>query len=159
MRQEHGHPCIAPYSYRVIYAIEGDDVLVLAVIHKGLDMQPEMVERPGSQEGTPSGDGDSTSESSANLGQSTPGKHPAGRQLTVGTESQVSGTRARVATLEARAVVADARRLAGRRRVRHPGPSARARCARVAGVDGGGIMNGMIKDGSARQCRAWSSSA
>ena len=38
---------LLPYSYRVIYEIKGDDVLVLAVIHKRQDLQPEMVERSG----------------------------------------------------------------------------------------------------------------
>ena len=38
---------LLPYSYRVIYEIKGDDVLVLAVIHKRLDLQPEMVEQSG----------------------------------------------------------------------------------------------------------------
>ena len=33
------------YSYRVIYEIKGEDVVVLAVIHKRRELQPEMVDR------------------------------------------------------------------------------------------------------------------
>jgi plasmid stabilization system protein ParE len=35
---------LLPYSYRVLYEIKGDDVFVLAVIHKRRDLSPEMVE-------------------------------------------------------------------------------------------------------------------
>ncbi len=34
-----------PYSYRVIYEIKSEDVVVLAVIHKRRELQPEMIER------------------------------------------------------------------------------------------------------------------
>lgn len=33
------------YSYRILYEITGQDVFVLAVIHRRRDFQPEMVER------------------------------------------------------------------------------------------------------------------
>ncbi len=33
------------YSYRILYEIREPDVVVLAVIHKRRDLQPEMVER------------------------------------------------------------------------------------------------------------------
>jgi len=33
------------YSYRIIYEIREPDIIVLAVIHKRRDFQPEMVER------------------------------------------------------------------------------------------------------------------
>jgi plasmid stabilization system protein ParE len=33
------------YSYRIIYEIREPDIVVLAVIHKRRDFQPEMVER------------------------------------------------------------------------------------------------------------------
>ena len=36
---------LLPYSYRIIYEIKGEDVVVLAVIHKRRELQPEMVER------------------------------------------------------------------------------------------------------------------
>ena len=71
---------------------------------------------------------------------------------------RVSGTRARFAAIAARALAADARRLAGRSWVRYPGPGARARYAWVSGVDGGRILNRKIEDGSARQSRALFSS-
>ena len=32
------------YSYRLIYEIKGEDVVVLAVVHKRRDLQPEMIE-------------------------------------------------------------------------------------------------------------------
>jgi plasmid stabilization system protein ParE len=35
---------LLPHSYRVIYEIKGEDVFVVAVIHKRRDLQPEMVE-------------------------------------------------------------------------------------------------------------------
>jgi len=36
---------LLPYSYRVIYEIKGEDVVVLAVVHKRRELQQEMVER------------------------------------------------------------------------------------------------------------------
>jgi len=33
------------YSYRIIYEIREPDIVVLAVIHKRRDLQPEMIER------------------------------------------------------------------------------------------------------------------
>lgn len=33
------------YSYRILYEIKGQDVFVLAVIHKRRDLQPQMIER------------------------------------------------------------------------------------------------------------------
>ena len=33
------------YSYRILYEIREPDVVVLAVIHKRRDLQPEMVEQ------------------------------------------------------------------------------------------------------------------
>lgn len=33
------------YSYRILYEVTGQDVFVLAVIHRRRDFQPEMVER------------------------------------------------------------------------------------------------------------------
>jgi toxin ParE1/3/4 len=33
------------YSYRILYEIQGQDVFVLAIIHKRRDLQPEMVEQ------------------------------------------------------------------------------------------------------------------
>lgn len=33
------------YSYRLIYEIKGEGVVVLAVVHKRRELQPEMVER------------------------------------------------------------------------------------------------------------------
>jgi plasmid stabilization system protein ParE len=33
------------YSYRILYEIKAPDVIVLAVIHKRRDFQPEMLER------------------------------------------------------------------------------------------------------------------
>ena len=38
---------LLPYSYRIIYEIKGEDVVVLAVIHKRRELQPEMVEQSG----------------------------------------------------------------------------------------------------------------
>lgn len=55
---------------------------------------------------------------------------------------RVPGRCTRAAALAARALVADARRLAGRGRVRYPGPGARARHARLPRGDGRGrIVN------------------
>jgi len=36
---------LLPYSYRVIYEIKGEDVVVVAVVHKRRELQQEMVER------------------------------------------------------------------------------------------------------------------
>ncbi len=36
---------LAMYSYRILYEIREPDVVVLAVIHKRRNLQPEMVER------------------------------------------------------------------------------------------------------------------
>ena len=36
---------LSMYSYRILYEIKEPDVVVLAVIHKRRDLQPEMVER------------------------------------------------------------------------------------------------------------------
>jgi len=33
------------YSYRLIYEIKGEDVLILAVVHKRREFQPEVIER------------------------------------------------------------------------------------------------------------------
>ncbi|MDZ7750545.1 MAG: type II toxin-antitoxin system RelE/ParE family toxin [Gammaproteobacteria bacterium] len=33
------------YSYRILYEIKAPDIVVLAVIHKRRDLQPEMIER------------------------------------------------------------------------------------------------------------------
>lgn len=33
------------YSYRILYAIKGQNIFVLAVIHKRRDLQPEIIER------------------------------------------------------------------------------------------------------------------
>ncbi len=33
------------YSYRILYEIKGQDIFVLAVIHKRRELQPELVER------------------------------------------------------------------------------------------------------------------
>lgn len=33
------------YSYRILYEIKAPDVIVLAVIHKRRDFQPEMIEQ------------------------------------------------------------------------------------------------------------------
>lgn len=33
------------YSYRILYEIKAPDIIVLAVIHKRRDLQPEMIER------------------------------------------------------------------------------------------------------------------
>lgn len=33
------------YSYRILYEIREPDIIVLAVIHKRRDLQPEMIER------------------------------------------------------------------------------------------------------------------
>ncbi|HHH89489.1 MAG TPA: type II toxin-antitoxin system RelE/ParE family toxin [Aliiroseovarius sp.] len=39
------------YSYRILYEIRQPDVIVLAVIHKRRDLQPEMIERQALQDG------------------------------------------------------------------------------------------------------------
>lgn len=36
---------LLPYSYRVIYDIRGNDVIILAVIHKRRNLRPEMINR------------------------------------------------------------------------------------------------------------------
>jgi len=36
---------LSMYSYRILYEIRESDIVVLAVIHKRRDLQPEMVER------------------------------------------------------------------------------------------------------------------
>ena len=36
---------LSMYSYRILYEIKAPDVIVLAVIHKRRDFQPEMIER------------------------------------------------------------------------------------------------------------------
>lgn len=38
---------LLPHSYRMLYEIKGEDVVILAVIHQRRELQPEMVERSG----------------------------------------------------------------------------------------------------------------